>query len=145
MREQHRAGPLFWLSALTGWAVIGFGVRGIVDHSVDTRPADLARFVLGGAVLHDVVVAPLVILAGVAVARSVPRRARAATQTALVVTGIVALFSYPLVRGYGLAADNPSSLPHNYARNLLIVLGLVWASAAVAVLVRWRVKRGADG
>ena len=142
--DQHRVGPLFWISAAAGWAVIGFGLRGIFEHSLDTRPANLARFVVGGALLHDLVVAPLVILVGVAVARTVPAWARATVQGALVLTGIVALFSYPLVRAYGLAANNPTSLPHNYARNLLVVLGLVWA-VAVALVVRWRVKGGARG
>ena len=144
MSEEPRGRALFWISAAMGWGVIAFGLRGIFQHSLDTRPADLARFVVGGALLHDLLVAPLVIVAGVVVARAVPRRARAAVQTALVVSGVVALFAYPLVRGYGLAANNPSSLPHDYGRNLLIVLGVVWAAAAVAVAVGWRVKRSAD-
>lgn len=134
----RRPGPLFWLSAVAGWAVIGFGLRGILQNSVDTRPADLARFVVGGAILHDLLVAPLVILLGVLVARAVPGRARAVVQAALVVSGLVALFSYPLVRAYGLAANNPTSLPHNYARGLLVVLGVVWAVAAAAVVLRLR-------
>ena len=145
MREAHRPGPLFWISAVAGWAVIGFGLRGIFEHSIDTRPANLARFVVGGALLHDLVVAPLVILAGVVVVRAVPRRGRAIVQAALAISGIVALFSYPLVRAYGLAANNPTSLPHNYARNLLVVLGVVWAVAAAALVLRLRVKRLADG
>ena len=136
--DQHRAGPLFWISAAAGWAVIGFGVRGIFQHSLDTRPGNLARFVVGGALLHDLVVAPLVIVAGVLLARAVPGRARALVQAALVVSGVVALFSDPLVRAYGLAANNPTSLPHNYAANLLVVLGVVWAAAAAAVVVRLR-------
>ncbi len=141
VHEQHRAGPLFWVSAAAGWAVIGFGLRGIFEHSIDTRPANLARFVVGGALLHDLVVAPLVILLGVVVARTVPRRGRAVVQAALAVSGIVALFSYPLVRAYGLAANNPTSLPHDYARNLALVLGVVWAVAAAALLLRLRVRR----
>jgi hypothetical protein len=127
---------LFWVSAAAGWAVIGFGLRGIFQHSLDTRPSNLARFVVGGALLHDLVVAPIVVVAGVMLARAVPGRARAAVQAALVVSAIVALFSYPLVRAYGLAANNPTSLPHNYTANLLVVLGVVWAVAAVAVLRR---------
>ena len=138
MNERHRVGPLFWVSAAAGWAVIAFGLRGIFQHSIDTRPADLARFVVGGALLHDLVVAPLVILAGVLVARYVRARSRAVVQAALVVSGVVALFSYPLVRAYGLALNNPTSLPHNYARNLLVVLGVVWAVAAIAVARRLR-------
>ena len=139
--DQHRAGPLFWISAAAGWGVIGFGLRGIFQHSLDTRPASLARFVVGGALLHDLVVAPLVIVAGVLLARAVPGRARAVVQAALVVSGVVALFSYPLVRAYGLAANNPTSLPHNYAANLLVVLGLVWAVAAAALVVRMRAAK----
>jgi hypothetical protein len=34
---------------------------------VDTRPDDVARFVVGGALLHDLVLAALVIIAGVLV------------------------------------------------------------------------------
>ena len=136
--DEHRAGPLFWISAAVGWAVIAWGLRGIFEHSLDTRPANLARFVVGGALLHDLIIAPLIIGAGVLLARAVPGRARAVVQGALAVSGIVALFSYPLVRGFGLAANNPTSLPHNYAAGLLVVLGVVWAVAAAIVAVRLR-------
>ena len=134
----HKAGTGFWVSAALGWVVIGVGLRGIFDKHVDTRPGQLARFVVGGALLHDLVVAPLVIVAAVLLARAVPGRARPVVQAALVISAVVALFAFPLVRGYGLAANNPTSLPHNYAANLLVVLGLVWAVAAALVLRRLR-------
>jgi len=136
--DDHRAGPLFWISAVAGWAVIGWGLRGIFQHSLDTRPGNLARFVVGGALLHDLIVAPLVIVAGVLLARAVPGRARAVVQGALAISGIVALFSYPLVRAYGLAANNPTSLPRNYSAGLLVVLGVVWAVATGLVIFRLR-------
>ena len=60
---------------------------------------------------------------------------------ALFVTGALALFSYPLVRAYGLAANNPTSLPHNYTLNLAVVLGVVWAVAAAVLVVRLRPRR----
>ena len=132
------AGPRFWISAALGWAVIGWGVYGIFSNSLDTRPANLAKFVVGGALLHDLLVAPAVILAGVLIARAVPARARGPVQAALVVSGIVALFAWPLVRAYGLAANNPTSLPHNYGLNLLVVLGVVWAVAACAIVLKFR-------
>ena len=132
------AGPRFWITAAIGWAVIGWGVFGILSNSLDTRPANLAKFVVGGALLHDLLIAPVVILAGVLVARAVPPRARGPVQAALVVSAIVALFAWPLVRAYGLAANNPTSLPHNYGVNLLIVLGVVWVIAAAAILLKFR-------
>ena len=135
------AGPLFWISAAVGWVIIAVGLRGIFVHDIDTRPRDLARFVVGGALLHDLLVAPLVLLLGVAVARTVRGRARAAVQGALAVSGIVALFSWPLVRAYGLATRNPTSLPHNYTANLLAVLGFVWAVAAAILIFHVRRPR----
>lgn len=131
-------GAGFWLSAAAGWALIAVGVRGILLNHVDTRPSELARFVAGGAVIHDLVVAPLVIAVGAAVVRVVRGRARAVVQGALVVTAVVGLFSWPLVRGYGLALGNPTSLPHNYAANLAVVLGVVWAAAGLLLLRRLR-------
>jgi len=137
--DGKQAGPLFWVSAAAGWVVIlGVGLRGILAHSIDTRPANLARFVVGGALLHDLIVAPVVIVLGVGLTRVVPARARAAVQAALVATVVLALFSYPMVRAYGLATNNPTSLPHNYARNLLIVLALVWLAAAAVAIRRLR-------
>lgn len=132
------AGPRFWISAAVGWAVIGWGVVGIFRHSLDTRPANLAKFVVGGVLLHDLLVAPLVVVAGVLLARAVPGRARGPVQAALAVSAIVALFAWPLVRAYGLAAHNPTSLPHNYALNLAIVLAIVWATAGAAILLKSR-------
>ena len=136
----HKVGAGFWVSAALGWAVIGVGLRGIFEKHVDTRPGQLARFVLGGALVHDLFVAPLVILAAVLVARTVPGRTRPFVQAALVVSAVVALFAYPLVRGYGLATNNPTSLPHNYAVNLLLVLGVGWAVAAALTLRRVRAE-----
>lgn len=132
------AGPRFWISAAAGWAVIGWGVAGIFRHSLDTRPANLAKFVVGGALLHDLLIAPVVILAGVLIVRAVPGQVRGPVQAALLVSAVVALFSYPLVRAYGLAANNPTSLPHNYTLNLLVVLGVVWAVTAGVIAVRLR-------
>jgi len=136
--EGHRAGTLFWISAAAGWFVIGVGLRGVILHSIDTRPSNLARFAVGGALLHDLLIAPVVIALGLLLARAVPGRARATVQGALVVTAVLALFSYPLVRAYGLATHNPTSVPHNYTLNLIIVLSVVWAVAAILVARRLR-------
>jgi hypothetical protein len=131
----------FWVSAAAGWAVIVVSVGGILSNRIDTRPGSLARFVIGGALLHDVLVAPLVLLLALLVVKLVPAPVRSIVQGTLVVTAVVALFSYPLVRGYGLAARNPTSLPHNYALNLTVVLGVVWAIAAAVLVVRLRKSR----
>jgi hypothetical protein len=139
-----RAGKRFWIAGAAGWVVIGYGLRGLLHHHVDTRPGQLAAFVVAGALLHDLLFAPVVLVLGVVVSRVVPGPARAAVQAALVVSGCLALFSYPLVRDYAHILHNPSSLPHDYGANLALVLGVVWAVATVTVLVRLR-RRSRSG
>ena len=135
----HRhAGRAFWVSAAAGWVIIAYGLRGMIHHRLDTRPANLAKFAVGGALIHDLVFVPLVLLAGVLISRLPRARLRGIVQTALIVSGSLVLFAYPLVRGFAHALHNPSSLPHNYTENLVIVLAIVWAVAAVAVIVRLR-------
>ena len=134
MSAAPKRGPLFWASAAVGWALILWGVRGALHHRIDTRPSQLARFLLGGALAHDLVVAPLALLAGVALSRTVRGRWRAPVQSALFIAATLALFTYPALRGYGRALHNPTSLPHDYARNLAIVVtAVVLAIAAGAI------------
>jgi len=129
-------GPLFWASAVAGWALIGWGVRGALHHHIDTRPAELARFFFGGVVLHDLVLVPLVLIAGVVLGRTVRGRRKAPVQAALIISGCAALFAWPEVRDYAHVLHNPSSLPHNYTADLLVVVAVVWAGTAVVALVR---------
>jgi hypothetical protein len=126
---------LFWASALSGWALILWGVRGALHHRIDTRPGQLARFLLGGALAHDLVLAPLVLLAGTALARVVRGRWRAPLQAALFVSGTLLLFTYPALRGYAHGLHNPTSLPHDYAANLALVVGAVVVVTAALALV----------
>ena len=129
-------GPLFWVSAAAGWAVIAWGVRGALHHHIDTRPAELGRFFVGGVVVHDRVFVPLVLAGGVVLGRTVRGRWRAPVQAALIISGCAALFAWPEVRDYARVLHNPSSLPHNYTANLLVVVVAVWIGTAAVALAR---------
>jgi hypothetical protein len=135
-----KRGPLFWITALVGWGLIGWGLRGIFLHHVDTRPTNLAKFFLGGALVHDLIFAPLVILGGYLIARAVPKSWRAYVQVALMISGVLALVAYPEVRDYARILHNPTSLPHNYTANLAVVVAAVWVATALVAAVR-RVRR----
>src|SRR5437868_2649427 len=133
--ERRLGGRLFWVSAVAGWSVIAYGVRGLLHHHVDTRPGNLATFVVGGALVHDLLFAPVILLVGVVVARRAPARMRAVIQATLVISACLALFSYPLLRDYARVLHNPSSLPHNYTANLAVTIGVVWAAVIAGALV----------
>lgn len=143
-------GPAFWIGAVVGWTLIAYGLYGKYHNRIDTRPTvkarELGRFFAGLLIGHDVLVVPLVLLVGVAVARLVPGRVRAFVQGAMIVTATLALFAYPSVRGFGRHVDpaNHTLVPRNYARGLVVSVALVWAAAlalAAAQLVRSRHRR----
>ena len=140
-----RRGLGFWSTAAIGWALIGWGVRGALHHHVDTRPAELARLFVGGLLAHDLVFAPLVLAAGVAVSRLTPRRWRAGVQAALILVGLVALFAYPEIRDYARVLNNPTSLPHNYTRNAVIVAAIAVAGVAAVSAIRAGLARRGVG
>lgn len=130
-----RQAAVFWITAALGWGVIAWGVAGAVRHHVDTRPADLVRFVVGGILLHDLVVVPLALVTAYALGRVVPAPWRRWVQAALIVAAPLALFAYPQLRGYGRIPGNPTALPHDYAANLALVVAAVVAVCAVAAVV----------
>jgi hypothetical protein len=132
----ERRGAGFWVSAGIGWAVIGWALWQIARHRVDARPAQLARFVVGGIAVHDLLVVPVTLAAAALVRRVAPRPARRWVQAALFAAAVVAAFAYPLVRGFAHRLGNPTSLPRNYTASLLVVIAVTWAVLAVVALGR---------
>ncbi|WP_239333062.1 hypothetical protein [Frankia sp. CiP3] len=128
--------------AAAGLAAIGYGIHGLVGMRSATNPPNAAQWLVGGIVVHDLLVVPVTMAVGLVLTRLVPAPFRAVLQGALLISGAVALASLPLWRGYGGPADNPSVNPLPYGRNLAIVLGLLWACATAVIVVRAvRVRR----
>lgn len=123
------------LYAVGGLTMLG-GAVGLVLHQHRTHPVGTGIYYAGGAVAHDLLIAPLVLLVGLVVRSVVPRAYRPAVQGGLIVSGVVTLISLPLLLGKGKEADNLSHVPLPYGRNLLIVLGLTWGVVALLCLVR---------
>ncbi len=136
-----RHGPLFWITAAIGGAGIGFGLHGLFHDPIDTRPANWAKFFVGGVVIHDAIFAPFVLAAGYGIAKLVPGRVRAYVQGALLIVGCLALFAYPAVRDYAAPQHNPTSLPYNYTANLLAVAFAVVVAVAVTAVGQHLLRR----
>ncbi len=134
------SGKAFWACLAAGWAVMAFGLRGVLQNSTATHPANLSAWFFGSGLLHDLLLAPAVFLIAVVLGRLVPARARAIVQAGLIVSAVVILVAIPLILGPG-KPGNPSALPRNYPVGLSIVVGTVWAATALLFLVG-RIRRG---
>jgi hypothetical protein len=131
-----------WIGVALGAPVIAFGVGGLLHDAHATRPTIWLRWFVELLVLHDGAFVPLTTVAGVVLARFAPARARAPLQVAAIVTVPLTLASIPVLGGYGRLANNPSLVPLDYARNLAVVVGAVWAVAVVVAAIRLVGRRG---
>lgn len=123
-----------WIGYAAGVALVVLGFAGLV---MDSDPAGWAWWFGGALVAHDAILVPAVLIVGLAV-----RRAGWAVRAAVIVAGAVTLATLPTVLALGRRADNPSILPLDYGRNLLLVLA---ALGLAALAPRFKTRTGLAG
>lgn len=126
----------FWIGLVLAAPVVAYGFKGALDHLPDVQLTSFVTYFVGGAVVHDLLLAPAVCVIGWLVVRVVPKVAVGPVQAALVASGVIGLVSWPFVRGYGITGGEPSFLSRNYTASVLTAWAVVWAAAAVAIAVR---------
>ena len=94
----------------------------------------------GGVVLHDAVLAPVVVVLGVVAARLLPGVVRAPVAVVAVVLGSLTLLSLPVLLGRDPA--NPTLLDRDYTTGWLVVASLVVLAVGCGTLVLERRRRG---
>ena len=117
-----------------GCALMLAGAVGLLADAADTHPLGWALWFGAGIVAHDLVIAPLVYVAGWAL-RGLPGAVRAG----ILVSALVVAGALPVVLSPGRDPGNPSLLPLPYGRDLLLVLAAVWT--VTGALVLWRRRR----
>ncbi len=127
-----------------GTVMVVWGGYGLMTAARHPRPVPWLTFFVGSALGHDLLLAPVVVTIGAVAVRLVPPRIRPYVTSGLIVTGVVTLIAYPLLRGYGRRHDNPSIQPLDYTRGLLIVLAAAWLAVAVGAAVGLLRRRGRD-
>jgi hypothetical protein len=121
-----------WLFVHLGWGH-GFGA---------------GVWLIGGVILHDAVLAPLVIALSYLALRSVPRDRLAPWVVVLVVVVPVTLVGVPELGRFGARADNPTLLDRQYWLGWAVMVTLVVVSVVVGEAARrrfGRVRGGEDG
>lgn len=121
---------------VAGLVLLGQGLRLVLDLDLDDL-LDAGLWLAGGVVVHDVLLAPLVVLVGYVVARAFPVWARAPFAAAAVVLGTVTLAVLPVLGRFGAKVDDPYLLNRDYLAWWFVVAAVVVLVASVwAVLAR---------
>ena len=119
-----------------GAILIVWGGYGLFTATRHPRLVPWLKYFVGAVAVHDLLIAPLVIVVGIVLARLVTARLRPYVISGLFVSGVVLLVGIPLVLGKGLRSDNPSIHPLDYTRGLVVTLAGVWIGVVVVALVR---------
>ncbi len=136
-------GPRFWIGVLLGWSVMAFGIHSAFRTFQASKPVYSVITLVLFALANDLIIAPAVIIIGLALRRVV--RPGPVTATAVgvgVISVVVIAFTWPEIRHYGKDPALASSLQTgNYASGMMTVLGVVWGVAAIIVLARMLMRR----
>lgn len=144
----QRHGALFWTAVALGWGMVLFGIVGLLKDSDATVPAGFGAWFIGLAIAHDAFLAPLVFIVAWAVGRVLPPMTVVPVRLGLATSALLTLYAWPLAGGYGKAASNPSALPLDYSRNLVVSLVVIWTGVVAwiaTIAVRARQQRIDDG
>ena len=112
----------------------GWSLRGVER---DEWPSVLA-YLGGGVVLHDFVLAPVVVGIGVLAARLAPAGWRAPMVVGLVVWGGLTLMAVPVRGRFGALSDNPTLLDRPYLASWAVGTAVVVLAVAAAGVLRAR-------
>ncbi|MDM7887664.1 hypothetical protein QUG98_04265 [Curtobacterium sp. RHCJP20] len=123
---------------VVGVLVMAFGAYVLVTTVRPARIWGLATWLLGAVVLHDAVLSPFVVGAGLLLRRT-GRRLGAGVlvvvQTAVVLGCVLALVVLPEIAAKHHGQKNPTVLPFDYTTRLLVVEGVLLAVVVVALVV----------
>ena len=135
------SGWRWWIGLTIGGAIGLFGLGGLLTDAAKTIPVVWLKWLIGLLLVHDIVLAPLVHLAGRRLRGWAPVAWRWPLQLGLVTSGVLVLASVPVLVGVGRRTQpgNASVLPGDYPLALAGVLAVVWLG--VLALGIWGVVR----
>jgi hypothetical protein len=122
---------------LLGLLAAAYGVLRLLDLGWANSRATLV-WLVGGVVLHDAVLAPLVLGISLVAVHVGPRRRWAPWVVGLVVLVPVTLVGVPELGRFGARADNPTLLDRHYWIGWSAMVALIMLSVAVGALATRR-------
>jgi hypothetical protein len=131
----------FRIGLALGVPLLLIGIRGVLVNERDTRPAELARWILGSALLHDAVLVPVVAVIAWALRRLLPGWSWPAVRWGLFATAVLVAVSRPFVARYGWTPANRTALDRPYGRGVAVAVAVIWVAAGTWLLVDGLVRR----
>jgi hypothetical protein len=124
----------------------GFGLWGLwlMRDFTGKQLTSEGFWLAGGVVLHDAVLAPIVVVIGFGASRLLPGHFRAATATAFLIWGTLTIAFLPTLSGKGGKAGNHTILGQPYVLTWLLMTVAVFGLAAVVAHLRRRKFSAAD-
>jgi hypothetical protein len=107
-------------------------VRLIIE--VPGKLPGVALWLVGIVVIHDGILAPLVVGVGWLLARVAAPRVRRHLQATLIIGGMITVIALPMIFREGTHPASKAWLVQNYGANLAVLLGLVAALNLLAYL-----------
>jgi hypothetical protein len=140
-QSEPLSGWRWWIGLTIGGAVGLFGLGGLLTDAAKTMPVVWLKWLVGLLLVHDIVLAPLVHLAGRGLRDRAPEAWRWPLQLGLVTSGVLVVASVPVLVGVGRRTQpgNVSVLPGDYPLALAGVLAVVWLG--VLALGIWGIVR----
>lgn len=115
---------------LLGATAIGFGAWGSV-FGADTDPVKTVLFVVGAALVHDLLLAPAVVAVAWWGRHLMPSRVQPWLGAGLLVSASLLVVAVPVLGRFGARSDDPSLLPKDYPLGLLVALAVVWVVVVI--------------
>lgn len=118
-----------------GIALLAVGAGKLATTSGDVATAAaVVAWLVGGVLIHDLVVAPLALALAAGGRRWLPPSWQRGAIVMLVIVGSMSVWALPVLTGLGARPDNPTLLDRNYAAGWLIVAALALVASVVLVV-----------
>ena len=135
--EPGRVSPGRAVLGAAGGLLTAYGVWLLLSRQDLERNLDVALWLAGGVLVHDVLLGSVVIVVSLLATRLLPAVARPAAGAGLVVLGSLTLLAVPFLGGFGRenAPDNPTLLDRDYTAGYLVLVATVIIVVVLPVLL----------
>jgi hypothetical protein len=131
----------FWIGLALGTPVMLYGASELVQQAGWPRTFEVATWLGGGLLVHDLVLAPIVLVVVWALGRITRPPLRAPLRVGVLGSGLIVAVAWPALRGYGDRPDNATVHPLDYGSAVLTALALLWGAVGAWCVVAFLRRR----